>query len=94
MPPCTKEGCPIGHKYNFQRIANLNYICDICGISTSVSNNGVYDDTECNFGLCESCFEELPEHYDNSKPRELIVNINTECSCGTPLVFINAIHKL
>lgn len=52
VPPCSKEDCPIGHKYNFQRIANLNYICDLCGISTSVSNDGVYDDTYCNFGIC------------------------------------------
>jgi hypothetical protein len=51
-PPCAKEGCPIGHAFNFQRIANLNYICDLCGISTAVSNDGVYDDNCCNFGIC------------------------------------------
>jgi len=28
----------------------------MCGVSTSVSNDGVYDDNLCNFGLCEACF--------------------------------------
>lgn len=85
VPPCSKEDCPIGHKYNFQKIANLNYICDMCGVSTSISNDGVYDDTCCNFGICEGCYATLPEHFDPSKPRGLIANINTLCSCGENL---------
>lgn len=52
VPPCSKEGCPIGHTFAFQRIASLNFICDICGVSTAVSNDGVYDDSLCNFGIC------------------------------------------
>jgi hypothetical protein len=39
--------------------SNLSYICDICGISTAVSNSNVYDDTECNFGICEECFKKI-----------------------------------
>ena len=72
----------------------MNYICDICGISTSVSNNGVYDDTECNFGLCEGCHKDLPETFDQSQPRGLIANKNTHCSCGAVLIYINAVHNL
>ena len=52
VPPCSKEGCPIGHPFTFQRIGAINFLCDICGISTAVSNGGVYDDNLCNFGLC------------------------------------------
>ena len=94
VPPCSKESCPYGHKYNFQKIANLNFICDICGVSTSVSNGGVYDDNLCNLGICQSCYAELPNEFDPSKPRELIVNINTKCLCDTDLVEVNSIHKL
>lgn len=56
VPPCAKEGCPIGHPFAFQRISNLNFICDICGVSTAVSKDVVYDDSLCNFGICEDCF--------------------------------------
>lgn len=94
IPPCAKEGCPIGHAFNFQRIANLNYICDVCGISTAVSNDGVYDDNCCNFGICEACFSELPDRFDQSKPRSLIANINTQCSCGHTLAYVNTIHTI
>ncbi len=82
MPPCSKEGCPLGHSYNFQHIANLNFICDICGVSTSVSNDGVYDDNLCNMGICQGCYSGLPDKFDASKPRELIANVNYQCSCG------------
>lgn len=84
----------MGHAYNFQRIANLNYICDICGISTSVSNGGVYDDTYCNFGICELCYAELPDKFDPSKPRELIANVPNHCGCGRALKLINSFHQL
>lgn len=57
----------------------------MCGVSTSISNDGVYDDTCCNFGICEGCYATLPEHFDPSKPRGLIANINTLCSCGENL---------
>lgn len=67
--PCSKDGCPIGHSFNFQRIANLNFICDMCGVSTAVSNDGVYDDAMCNLGICEGCHKELPDHFDQSRPR-------------------------
>ena len=93
MPPCAKEGCPIGHAFSFQQIANLNFICDICGVSTAVSKDGVYDDSLCNFGICEDCFSELPDHFDQSKPRELIANINTHCSCGHSLSFVDRVYK-
>ena len=86
VPPCSKEGCPIGHEFNFQRIGVVNFLCDVCGISTAVSNGGVYDDNLCNFGLCELCYHDLPDKYDQSKPRAIVANINTECSCGVELV--------
>lgn len=52
VPPCSKSSCPIGHNFKFMNIGNLSYICDICGISTSVGSDGVYDDPLCNFGIC------------------------------------------
>jgi hypothetical protein len=94
VPPCSKEGCPIGHQFSYQNIANLDYICDLCGVSTSVSNHGVYDDTSCNFGICGACYQTLPEHFDPSKPRELIANVPTQCTCGAPLSEVNSIHQL
>ncbi len=92
VPPCAKSSCPLGHHFSFQRISNLNFICDICGVSTAVSNDGVYDDSLCNFGICEECFSELPDKFDESKPRELIANINTHCSCGTKLDIVNSLY--
>ena len=86
VPPCSKEGCPIGHQFTFQRASVVNYICDVCGISTGVSNNGIYDDNLCNFGLCEPCYQNLPDKYDQSKPKAIVANISTQCSCGTELI--------
>jgi hypothetical protein len=65
----------------------------MCGVSTAVSNDGVYDDSVCNFGICEGCYLELPDKFDQSKPRELIANVNSICSCGTPLTYVNTIHQ-
>ena len=56
VPPCSKEGCPIAHGFTYQRIPVINFKCDICGISTAVCNGGVYDDSLCNFGICELCY--------------------------------------
>ena len=93
MPPCSKQGCPIGHGFTFQRIPVINFICDVCGISTAVSNGGVYDDNLCNFGICELCYNQLPEKYDQSKPRSIVANINTECQCGGRLEMVECGDK-
>jgi len=80
----------MGHEFTFQRIGVVNFLCDVFGISTAVSNNGVYDDSLCNFGLCEPCYQKLPAKYDQSKPKAIVANINTQCFCGHTLVLTGA----
>ena len=79
----------MGHPFVFQRTSLLNYICDVCGASTAVSNDGVYDDSDCNMGICEACYAELPAHFDQSKPKGIIANISDQCQCGQTLVYAN-----
>jgi hypothetical protein len=32
-----------------------------CGLSAALCDAGMYDDPECNFGVCEVCYDDLPE---------------------------------
>ena len=59
----------MGHQMKLWKSSNLAYICDICGISTAVSNKNVYDDTECNFGICEECFANITKKQEDDIPK-------------------------
>jgi hypothetical protein len=61
VPVCGKDRCPLGHGFMFEDKITSSYICDICSMPPSLFGKGVYDDTQCNFGICEFCYEKLPE---------------------------------
>lgn len=64
----------MGHDFKLFKDCNLQYICDVCGMNASIFNTGIYDDKECNFGICENCIEKLPEERDNNHLVRLVNN--------------------
>ena len=44
-------------------ISNLAYLCDICGLPTVLMGKYMYDDYHCNFGICELCYQDLPDEH-------------------------------
>jgi hypothetical protein len=39
-------------------------MCDFCGTAVYLYGPYAYEDRECNFDVCESCFANLPEKHE------------------------------
>jgi hypothetical protein len=51
----------MGHGFKLIKPVSVDYICDLCNMSAALCDAGMYDDPECNFGVCEVCYDDLPE---------------------------------
>lgn len=54
-------------------------------------NKGIYDDSDCNFGICEICYDSLPEtaQLDSKMSNKL----NNVCDSGHLLTSVSEVKK-
>lgn len=60
-PPYTKKQCPKGHGFVVYYNPGESWICDLCGLKALMFGQVCYNDVKCNSGMCQSCYNLLPE---------------------------------
>jgi hypothetical protein len=74
--PIYNMKCPLEHLFTKKSAKTLNYRCDICELSPKIHEVDVYDDINCNLGICEMCFKNVPKF---EKEVHCIENLNNYC---------------
>ena len=73
IPSLTKKWCPAKEHIYILKKPHSGFTCEMCKLEPLLLGRKFYDDMSCNFGICETCYEGLPE-LDEKGPEGILWN--------------------